>query len=156
MAEVWQQDEVINWCQVILNSYKKVVGEDLIIRKGDQLEESKFIFFAPFVVVSHGTEKTPIFNYANQMAQILWEMSWEEITSLPSRESAIPDARKVREKMLKEVLEKGYVQNFQGVRISQSGKLFRIEDVTVWNLLDENNNYCGQAATYPRWTFLDD
>jgi hypothetical protein len=155
MLEVWQQDEFINWCQVILNSYKKVVGKELIVRKGDKLEESKIIFFAPFVVVSHGTENPPIFNYANQMAQNLWEMSWDEITSLPSRESAIPDAREVREKMLQEVLEKGYVKNFQGVRISKSGKLFRIEDVTVWNLLDDNNNYCGQAATYPRWIFLD-
>jgi MEKHLA domain len=154
MIEIWEQEKIINWCQLILNSYEQLLGKQLIPRNGDLLEEAKTIYFAPFVVVSHGTETPPIFNYANQIAQNLWEMNWEEITQLPSRESAIPDAREVREKMLQEVKDKGYIENFQGIRISRSGKLFRIENVTVWNVIDKENNYCGQAATYPQWTFL--
>ncbi len=154
MTKIWQQEKIVNWCQLILNSYEQLLGKQLIPRNGNKIDESQTLFLASFVVVSHGTETPPIFNYANLTAQNLWEMNWEQITQLPSRESAIPDVREVREKMLQEVKDKGYIENFQGIRISKSGKLFRIENVTVWNVIDNENNYCGQAATYPQWTFL--
>jgi hypothetical protein len=155
MREIWEQEKVVNWCQLILNSYEQIVGKQLIERMGDKIEESKTLFLAPFVLVSHDTQTPPIFNYANQTAQNLWEMSWEEITRLPSQESAIPDAREVREKMLQEVKNQGYIENYQGIRITKTGKQFFIKNVVVWNLLDSNNNYCGQAATFLNWTFLE-
>jgi hypothetical protein len=155
MTEIWKQEKVINWCQTILNSYEQIVGKQLIPRNGDKLEESKALFLAPFVVVSHGTEIPPIFNYANETALNLWEMNWEEFTQLPSRESAIADARELREKMLQEVIKKGYIDNYEGIRITKTGKQFLIKNATVCNLINDNNNYCGQAATFTQWRFLD-
>lgn len=38
-----------------------------------------------------------------------------------------------------------------GLRIAKSGRRFRIENVTVWDLLDENGVLHGQAATYRQW-----
>lgn len=154
MTEIWQQEKIVNWCQLILNSYEQLLGKQLIPRNGDILEEAKTIYFAPFVVVSHGTETPPIFNYANLTAQNLWEMNWEQIIQLPSRESAIPDAREVREKMLQEVKKNGFIENYEGIRVTKTGKQFFVKNVIVWNLIDSNNNYCGQAATFPKWTFL--
>lgn len=155
MREIWQQEKVINWCQLILNSYDKFLGKQLIYRNGDKLEESKALFLAPFVVVSHGTEIPPIFNYANQTAQNLWEMNWEEFTQLASQESAIADARELREKMLQEVIIKGYIDNYEGIRITKTGKQFLIKNATVCNLINDNNHYCGQVATFSQWTFLE-
>lgn len=43
-----------------------------------------------------------------------------------------------------QVTTKGYLSNGQGVRVSSSGKRYMISDFTIWNLLDDNNQYCGQ------------
>jgi hypothetical protein len=46
------------------------------------------------------------------------------------------------------------MEGYGGVRISKSGRRFRVENSIVWNLLDEQDRYCGQAATFSRWTYL--
>jgi hypothetical protein len=40
------------------------------------------------------------------------------------------------------------------VRIAQSGRRFRIEDTVIWNVIDADGAFCGQAATFARWTPL--
>lgn len=48
------------------------------------------LFEADFVVVSHGTQADPIFNYGNLKAVELCQLDWEAFTSLLSRCSAEP------------------------------------------------------------------
>ena len=117
-------------------------------------EQSRQLFSAPFVVVSHGTAEEPVFNYANRCALALFEMSWEEFTRLPSRQSAAPVEQEERARLLAQVTEHGFVDHYAGVRIAKSGKPFRIENATVWNLLDSLNQHYGQAAMFDRWVFL--
>ncbi|MEI2783150.1 MAG: MEKHLA domain-containing protein [Candidatus Competibacter sp.] len=40
------------------------------------------------------------------------------------------------------------------MRISKSGRRFRIRDALLWNLLDETGQPCGQAALFGDWQFL--
>jgi hypothetical protein len=40
------------------------------------------------------------------------------------------------------------------VRISATGKRFRIKQAVVWNLLDCEGLIHGQAATFDRWQVL--
>jgi hypothetical protein len=40
------------------------------------------------------------------------------------------------------------------VRISRTGKLYKIADVTLWNVLNEQGDYCGQAATFSQWLLI--
>ena len=40
---------------------------------------------------------------------------------------------------------------YQGLRISKSRRRFWIEDVTVWQLIDEQGTLHGQGAIYRRW-----
>jgi hypothetical protein len=40
------------------------------------------------------------------------------------------------------------------MRISSSGRRFWIERATVWNLLDADGVYRGQAATFADWALL--
>ena len=48
----------------------------------------------------------------------------------------------------------GYVDDYRGIRISKSGRRFRIEQAIVWNLIDAAGHLHGQAATFDAWTPL--
>jgi hypothetical protein len=109
---------------------------------------------APFAVVSHGVEADPIFNYANQKALDLFEMQWQDFIQLPSRLSAQEMERNARAHLLDRVTRYGFVDDYNGVRISSSGRRFLVRNATVWNLLDESGLFWGQAALLKDWEYL--
>jgi MEKHLA domain len=148
--------EIVAWTQIVLDSYSRLLGKDLIVdRSISPRDQAQALNQASFVLVSHGTEADPILNYGNQMALKLWEMSWDELTATPSRLTAEPINREVRRQMLLQVANQGFIDNYQGVRISKSGQRFMIERAIVWNLTDPAGNYCGQAATFDQWQYLN-
>ncbi len=112
------------------------------------------LFLAPFAVLSHGIGVDPIFNYGNQRALDLFEMSWEEFTVLPSRLSAETVNQKERAKLLEAVTTNGYINNYSGIRIAKSGRRFIIRDATVWNLMTPDGQHYGQAALIRDWEHL--
>ena len=140
--------------RLMAQSLLSLTGIDLRVLTGSfetEPEFAKAIFDAPFALVSHDTSPDPVFRYANQTALALFEMTWEEFTSLPSRLSAEPVHRDERESLMNEVRSKGFIANYQGVRISKSGRRFWIEKAVVWNLIDETGEICGQAAMFSEW-----
>lgn len=148
-----------NWIehsQLLLNSYRHWLGQELIERSGDPEDEAARLFDASFVVVSHGTQADPILNYGNQVALGLWEMDVETLTSTPSRKTAQPVHRDERAALMQRTREHGYIDDYRGIRISSSGKRFQIDRAIVWNLIDETGTYVGQAATFSEWEFLED
>ena len=151
---IWQQPEIINWIQIVNNSYYKLFSKNLIEPVGTPEQLSNKLFHAPFVLVSHGTQADPIFNYANQTALELWSLNWDEFTQTPSASVTEPDEISDRALMLKQAAEQGYIDNYQGTRTAKTGKKFRIERVRLWNLTNEAGERCGQAATFPSWTWL--
>ena len=152
--EIWKNQEIINWSQLVLDSYNRLLGHELIERKGTAEEQAQKLFLAPFVVASHGTEADPIYNYGNQLLLDLWERSWDELIKTPSRLSAEPILREERQMILQKSAAQGYLKNYQCVRISRTGKRYKIEDITLWNVLDKQGKYCGQAATFSQWSIL--
>ena len=150
---LWQQPEVIRWSQILAQSYQQLLGKELFPSNTPE-ELAKALFHASFVIVSHGTQTDPIFNYGNQTALQLWSLSWEEFTKTPSRHTAEPVNRETRAIMLEQAAKQGYIDNYRGVRISSTGKRFLIEQAVIWNLKDECDRFCGQAATFPKWTWL--
>ncbi len=151
---VWHRPEVIEWSQWLLDSYRRCVGRELMPRVGEADEQARALFTAPIVVVSHGTQDDPILNYGSQLALTLWEMTWEQLVQTPSRLTAEPVNRSEREWMLERARTQGYIDNYQGIRISSSGRRFLIEQAIVWNVTDSAGHRRGQAATFSRWTFL--
>jgi len=139
---------------LLCTSFRTLLGRDLTDPALDQAAAAAAIYHAPYVVVSHGTEADPIFNYANQAALELFELSWEAFTALPSRQSAEPPNRQERATLLAAVSRQGYIEHYSGVRIASSGRRFVIKDVTVWNLVDETGLYRGQGAVYSQWSAL--
>ena len=151
---IWQKPEIIDWSQILVNSYQKLLRKELINSAQTPEELSKALFYAPFVIVSHDTQADPIFNYGNQMALELWSISWDQLIQTPSRLSAEPENRATRSLMLKKVASQGYIDDYQGIRISTTGKRFRIKQAIVWNLTDELGLKCGQAASFADWEWL--
>jgi hypothetical protein len=141
--------------QVLLDSFARLLGRELIPRVGSIEEQAERLFHAPFVVVSHGTEADPILNYGNAAALALWEMDFATLTRTPSRLTAEPVHRDERARLLERTLRDGYVDDYAGIRISSTGKRFRIEQAIVWNLVDAAGIRHGQAATFDRWTPLE-
>ncbi|BAZ39501.1 hypothetical protein NIES4101_54550 [Calothrix sp. NIES-4101] len=150
----WQQEAIIIHSQRLLHSYQHWMGESLFDLSASPEEIAQNLFDAPFVVISHGTEPDPIFNYGNSRALELWELSWEEFTKMPSRQSVRDVEMADREKLLHEAATTGIVKNYSGIRSSSSGKRFHIENVILWNVLDDSEQYCGQAAMFWKWKYV--
>ena len=81
-------------------------------------------------------------------------MDWTMFTQTPSRSTAEPANQAAREVMMAQVQQQGFVDNYQGIRISGSGRRFEIDQAIIWNLTDLQGQPCGQAATFASWQYL--
>lgn len=144
---------LVGHVELLRASFRQLTGRDLTDPTLSPVEAAQEIYEAPFVVVSHDTTADPIFNYGNRIALQLFEMSWQEFTALPSRQSAEPPNREERAQLLKAVSTQGFIENYAGIRLSKAGRRFQIEQVTVWNL-SAHSSYLGQAAVYSQWKYL--
>lgn len=138
----------------LMRSYHHWTGRDLIDSDLTPENAAQALYEAPFALLSHDSRPDPRFTYANLTAQRLFEMPWQEIVGLPSRLSAEPLVQAERERLLARVAAHGYIDDYDGIRIARSGHRFRIRNATVWNLLDEQGQPCGQAATFSDWLDL--
>lgn len=154
LSSIWKTESVVAHTTCLARSLKHWTGRELISGISVPKELAQKVFEAPFVLVSHGTEADPILNYGNRAALELWEMSWTELTQTPSRFTAEAPNREERARLLEQVTRRGFIDDYSGVRISKTGKRFQIAKATVWNLISENGNPCGQAAMFDSWKFL--
>lgn len=151
---IWKQPEIIRWSQILANSFQRLLDRQLIDNCTTPEQLAAALFHAPFVVVSHGIQADPILNYGNQAALQLWDTNWDKFTQTPSRLTAETVNRAIRAKILEQAAQQGYIDNYCGVRISSTGRRFLIETAIIWNLTDESEKSCGQAATFSEWHFL--
>ena len=139
---------------LLISSYLYWTGKELIKPQSATDNIYQALFNAPFGVVSHNTAHDPIFNYANQSALSLFEMDWLTFTQLASRKSAEAVNQVERNRLMARVTKYGFIDDYQGVRISSTGKRFMIENATVWNIINKKGAYCGQAAVFHQYTEL--
>ncbi|MEI7429965.1 MAG: MEKHLA domain-containing protein [Betaproteobacteria bacterium] len=141
--------ELVQKLALIADSYQRLTGQPLIDNPTPET-----IWNAKRIIVAHGTELDPVFFYGNRMALEVFEMDFASFTRLPSRYSAEAPNREERARLLERVSRDGFINDYSGVRISATGKRFRIEQAVVWNLLDGEGVIHGQAATFDRWRVL--
>lgn len=148
---------------LILESYKKLLGRDLLASgisaasdtaADDPVLLAHTLFEAPFVLATADASPDPVLNYGNRLALELWEMGWQEFTSLPGRKTAEAPEREARDRFLETVRKNGFVTDYSGVRIAKSGRRFRIKSATVWNLIGPDGHHLGQAAMFKDWERL--
>jgi hypothetical protein len=156
--QIGAPDETISFlaehARLLTNSYRHWTGRDLIDPGLSVAEQARALYEAPFVVASHGSEKDPIFNYANRAALEIFETGWIQFVSMPSRLSAEPNEREERAKFLEQVDRHGFIDDYSGTRISFSGRRFRIRRATVWNVVDAHGAHHGQAVMFRDWEYL--
>jgi len=140
--------------RLIVLSHLRLLQRELLPDTGNMVDLARRFYQAPFIVLAHDTAPDPVFFYANQAAQQLFEMSWQEMVRLPSRHSAEPILREERERLLSCVTRQGYIEDYAGIRITATGKRFKITNATVWNLIGDAGNTIGQAAAFREWTTL--
>jgi len=139
----------------LLASLRYWTGHDLVDPQLPMVEQARQLFAAPFVLLSHDTAADPMLNYGNRTGMRLFELSWQELISTPSRLTAEPVHRDERARLLDAVSRNGFIDDYRGVRVSKTGRRFLIEKAIVWNLIDENGAPYGQAATFSAWKYLD-
>jgi MEKHLA domain len=137
--------------RMLRDSLRRWTGRELIPPQVPEHEAGRWLYEAPIAVLSHSAAAEPLFTYGNRTALALFEVTWQELTALPSKLSAEPVSRQERARLLQEVSEKGAIEHYAGVRISSTGKRFRIRNAIVWNLVDEAGEYRGQAAMFSEW-----
>jgi hypothetical protein len=132
-------------------SYLRATGRPLIDPQLPAADAGRWLYEAPFAVLSHGVGPDPLFTYGNRCALEVFELTWQQLIALPSRLSAEPLAQAERDRLLARVRTHGFIDDYAGVRISRTGRRFLIHQATVWNLATERGSYCGQAARFDRW-----
>ena len=147
-------DFLAEHAKLMAESFKHLLGRPIMASSTESESLSKQLYFAPFVLLSHNTNIEPIFNYANVKGLELFEFGWDELMTVPSRLSAEPINQAERAKLLAQVTAHGFIDNYEGIRISKTGKRFKISNAVVWNLIDADGIYQGQAACFSDWTFL--
>jgi hypothetical protein len=95
-----EKNEIIAHTECLARSLKHWTGRVLMSGVFDPLALSRRVFEAPFVLVSHGSEADPILNYGNRSALTLWDISWDELTRMPSRLTAEAANREERARLL--------------------------------------------------------
>lgn len=137
----------------LLASYSHWTGK-LLLNVFKDGKDARALYEAPFILLSHGLEQDPIFNYGNRTAQRIFGVTWVQLISMPSRHSAEPVTQSERGRLLARVQQTGYVDDYSGVRIARNGQRFFIRGALVWNVIDQAGNDCGQAACIERWEML--
>lgn len=139
---------------LVAQSLQKLTGLHLADSTISPKAQAQQIYEAPYVLLTHNATTDPIFQYANQKGLALFELTWDELTTLHSKYSAEPQNREAREKLLQEVALKGYTDHYSGVRISKTGKRFEIRSAIVWNITDTQGTKIGQAAMFKDFHYL--
>ena len=137
--------------QLIIDSYALLTGRRLL---PESEANPDGLWRASFAVIAHSAESDPIFFYGNKAAIELFETDAPSLIEMPSRLSARPVNRKERARLFERVVQSGFIDDYAGDRVTATGREFRIEQATVWNLLDENNQINGQAARFDSWLRL--
>ena len=145
--------------ELLAGNYRRLLGQAPPFLKGlngPDTDAPRWLYEnASACVLAHNTAQDPRFIYANRSAQALFGYDWDEIVTLPSRYSAEAPNRTERQRLLDAVARNGFATGYSGVRISKSGRRFRIEDGLLWELRDEHGVLRGTAATFDRWRYVE-
>jgi len=141
----------------ILESHQHGFGCELIA--GNSPEQSRRLtaqelFSCGFPVLAHGGGSDPTLTYANAAALQLWETTWTDLIGLPSRLTAPESERNERRHALGEAQALHALTGYSGIRISRKDRRFQINNARIWTLWDEQQQPCGQAASFSSWWWL--
>ncbi|MDC1100660.1 MEKHLA domain-containing protein [Methylophilaceae bacterium] len=98
----------------------------------------------PLPIASHDTNG--FFNYLNKAALSLFKVTKDQVIGRSTTMTAPKSEQKQRNELLNQVNSHGFIDNYNGIRVTSDGELFQIEDATIWNVVDKNSHKMGQAV----------
>lgn len=131
--------------ELIASSFERLVGRPLVAPSDDVVAA---LWHAPRAILAHGTEADPLFFFGNRYALDAFEYDLDQFLGTPSRYSAEAPLREERQALLDRVSRDGFIDDYSGIRITATGRRFRIEGAIVWTLIDAEGTRHGQAATF--------
>jgi hypothetical protein len=132
------------YIQRIADSFARVTGESLPL----QAHPGRDAWFGDFALLTHRGDAAATLNYGNAFTLKLWEYGWEAFTTTPSAATAPARDHGPRDAMMAKVAHDNFVHGYSGRRISATGRLFVIDDVTIWRLLDADGTSFGVGAFF--------
>ena len=97
-----------------------------------------------YVVISHGTELDPIYNYGNAACLEAFLRSWDELCQIPSADSVVRRSvdENLRIELMSKVTRDGYVEGATGIRrTGDAGRYLRLVDAVVSLILLMSSMY---------------
>jgi len=146
----WLSPQVLGLTGLLLDSHRRLFDRPLLRSKGIRLAAQE-LFVLDQVVLCHDGSEDPCFLYANRAALQLFSRSWDEMVGLPSRLSAAASQRLNRRQLLERVRRNQTISNYCGERMDSNGRRFRFRGARLWNLVDAEQHYRGQAACFSDW-----
>ena len=137
--------DIIDHVCMLDDSLKKLTGSGVSERMGVSIyvnedgSRSKEAIFNNlclnnrYVLISHGTEDDPIYNFSNIAGLEAFHRTWEEVRKIPSRESVVLQSsdEKIRISLMKNVTANGFVEGATGIRVRGDGQFIRLVDAVV-------------------------
>lgn len=150
--------DIISHVALVDESLRKLSGEGIFERMGLSIAHEandiyeKICENERFVLITHGIESDPIYNYGNVAALEAFARTWDDLRTIPSRESVVIRSQdeKLRIELMKTVTDTGFVDGATGIRVRGDDKFIRLVDAVVWNCYDRESVYVGQAALFDR------
>jgi hypothetical protein len=143
-------NEYIAYVQLLDDAYRHWTGESLPAPQAlTGLARLHWLHaHAPYSLLAHGTEDDPCFFYANEQALACFKYLRSEFLGMPSRFSASPLDRAMRQSLLEQVAANGIAHGYSGYRVDKDGNPFMIYEGKVWTLIDQRGENRGQAALF--------
>ena len=162
--------DILTHIRLVDNSLRLWTGKGVLERMGmttvdaedrrdDQNDDYEQIYLNDrYVLITHGTEDDPIYNFANRAALAAFWRPWDDVVQLPSSQSvvlrSVDESKRIE--LMKSVTENNYVEEATGIRVRDDGKFIQLVDAVVWNVVDDgdddgNRTYIGQAAFFDRY-----
>jgi hypothetical protein len=131
----------------VVAAFARVTGGDLVDEASlDPANLGRSVWDGDFALLTH--DRDAILTYGNRFALDLWEMDWETLIRTPSRLTAPEEDRAARAAIMAAVERDGFTRAYTGRRVSRTGKLFLIENATVFTLTDEKGAGFGTGAFF--------
>lgn len=129
---------------LLLSEQSSSSGQYTSITTPQQIHES-----TRFVVLSHGNQTDPIYNYENAAGFRVFRWPAERYYKLPSRYSAPEGAnRQAREAMIDSTVAQDVIYIDEAVRVRYPNATVTLRDAILWNVYDDDGNRVGQTALF--------
>lgn len=145
----WTSTELRTRAELLLRSYRHWAGEDLITPASeDPVHRARALFAAPLAVLAHDRQDDPLCVYMNAAALTAFGLTLDQAAAFRTRQTAAPEDRAERSEALAGAEQVGLVTGYRGIRVSSSGRRFRIDAGRIWTVLDDDGRSVGQAAAF--------